>query len=421
MNSFCNQVFPLAYIEHYEDQPHIRLDSGEWVPDESRKSKRRYSVWWDRETPNGNAGDLWWEVHCYLAEIKGKSSTIRSKASDLNAYANWLEETDLHWRHFPLKRDDRCLYRFRGYLIDTSTGTSGVPSRRMNAVVNFYKWARAKGLIDKQIDMWEDQQVGVMFFNSTGFERTVKVWTTDLRILHRKANITTVEQGLLPLTPEDRDLLLAHLKSNPSAQNVVLHKMFLVGSFVGARIGSIRTLRIENLKLATPDPHDPQIMLVAAGPGTGIETKYGVSGYLRFLKPVHQHILNYAESDLTRAERQAKASKENKSLVFLTKDGNPYSQESVNVAMKSLRDALVRDGLTQFHDLKFHQSRATCGTELAREHMTVSDANAIEVVRDWLMHKSEITSWTYIKLLKRTKAAARANKAFTESFLGPYF
>jgi integrase len=398
----------------YEDQHHIHLSDGQWIPDESRKSKIRYSIWWDH-------GELWWEAFLYLAERPVKSATLRSNASDLNAYANWLEENGIHWLNFPLKREDRCLDRFRRFLIDSSSGTSGLPSRRMNAIVNFYKWAKAKGVIEKRLKLWEDQQVAVTFFNSTGFQRTVGVWTTDLRIPHRNANVTTVEGGLLPLTSEDRDTLLAYLKINDSEQNQVLLTMFVIGFFVGARIGSIRTLRIDNLKVATIDPHDKQVMLVAAGPGTGIETKYGVSGYLRFLSPIHKFVLDFAETNISRLKRQAKASKENKSLVFLTKDGRPYSAEAINVAMKGLRDSLIRDGLTQFHDLKFHQSRATCGTELARIYMSESDISAIEQVRDWLMHKDEKTTWKYIKFLKKTKIAAKANQMFTEQFLGPNF
>nr|WP_237709618.1 site-specific integrase [Microbulbifer agarilyticus] len=362
------------------------------------------------------------EAHRYLSERRAKAPTIRSNAYDLKAYADWLEDNGLHWLHFPIRREDRCLDRFRGYLINSSNGVSAVPSRRMNAVVNFYKWAKAKGLIDKQLKMWEDQQVAVTFFNATGFQRTVGVWTTDLRIPHRKANVTTVEGGLWPLSVEDRDSLLNYLKRNASDQNTVLHAMFALGFFTGARIGSIRTIRIENLKNATPDPVDPGIMLVAAGPGTGIDTKYDVAGYLRFLRPVYNFIVEYAETNITRLERQAKAIKKNKSLVFLTKDGKPYSEGSINTAISDLRKALLKAGLTQFHDLKFHQSRATFGTELAREWMAYGDeVDAIDYVRDWLMHKNESTTWKYIKFLKKSKAARKANKAFVDQFLGPNF
>ena len=411
----------MAHIETYLAQPYIR-DDEEWIPDESRSPKTRYTIFW-------SDGELWMEAHRYLYEKRGKSETIRSNANDLRAYAEWLEQNNLHWLHFPLRREDRCLDRFRGHLINTSSGTSGVPSRRMNVVVNFYKWAKAKGLIDRQLEMWEDQQVAVTFFNPTGFKRTAGVWTTDLRIPHRKANVTTLEEGLIPLSAEDRDILLAYLKDNPSEQNTVLHAMLTLGFFTGARIGSIRTLRVENLKNAIPDPTflpDPEypenmLLLVAAGPGTGIDTKFSVSGNLRFLSAVHEFCLDYAESNVTRLKRQAKASKENKSFLFLTKDGRPYSEGSINTAISDLRKALIRDGLTQFHDFKFHQSRATCGTQLAQLHMANSDLDAIEHVKDWLLHKDERTTWTYIKFLKSTKIAKKVNTAFNKQFLGPNF
>lgn len=411
----------MAHLESYAALPYTRID-GDWAPRESSKSKTKYTIFW-------SDGSLWMEAHRYLAEKRVKSPTIRSNAYDLKAYADWLEENNLHWLHFPIKREDRCLERFRGYLINTSTKTSSLASRRMNAVVNFYKWVKAGGLVDKQLEMWTDQQIAVTYFDQTGFNRTLSVWTTDLRIPHRKANITSVEDGLMPLSAEDRDILLRYLKKNSSEQNIILHAMFTLGFFTGARIGSIRTLRIENLKSAIVDPTsisirehpDSLILLVAAGPGTGINTKFDVRGYLRFLKPVHEFILEYAETNVTRLKRQAKASKENKSLVFLTKDGKPYSEGSINTALSDLRRALVRNNLAQFHDLKFHQSRATCGTELARLYMAVSDANAIEYVREWLMHKNVSTTWKYVKFLKKSKAAKKANKEFTDRFLGPNF
>lgn len=403
----------MAYIQSYEAQPYLR-ENDEWVRDKARKPKTNYSIFWSNCEP-------WIEVLIYLSEKRVKSATLRSNAYDLKAYADWLEENDITWLHFPIRQDERCLDRFRGYLINSSSGTSAVPARRMNTVVNFYRWAKTRGFVDKQIKMWEVQEVAVTYFNNTGFKRTLSISTTDLRIPHRKANISKLEGGLLPISAEDRDVLMDYLWENKSDMNTVLHAMFSLGFFTGSRIGSIRTMRIENLNRATPDKTDPKIMLVAAGPGTGIDTKYGVNGFIRFLEPVYNFILNYAETNIVRLERQVKAKKENKSLIFLTKDGRPYSEGSINTAMSELRESLIRDGLTQFYDLKFHQSRATCGTELAREFMKQSDSDAINNVRDWLMHKHEATTWKYIKFLKNSKVAKKANAAFVKQFLGPKF
>ncbi|MRX27545.1 tyrosine-type recombinase/integrase [Kangiella sp. HZ709] len=403
----------MAYIQSYKAQPY-QFVSGKWRKDDARKSKTNYLIFWSDCKP-------WIEALIYLSEKRSKSSTLRSNAYDLKAYADWLEDNNITWLHFPIRQAERCLERFRGHLIRSSNGTSAVPSRRMNAVVNFYKWAQKRGYIDKQIKMWGEQEISVTYFNKTGFQRTLTVSTTDLRISHRKANISKLEDGLLPLSGEDRDTLLTYLNEHKSESNTVLHAMFVIGFFTGSRIGSIRTMKIENLKRAIPDKIDPNIMLVAAGPGTGVNTKYDVRGFIRFLKPVYDFILDYAETNITRLKRQAKAHKDNKSLLFLTKDGQRYSEGSINTAMSELRRSLIRDGYTQFHDLKFHQSRATCGTELAREFMKQSDNDAINNVRDWLMHKNEATTWKYVKFLQNSKTARKANKAFIRYFLGPNF
>lgn len=403
----------MAYKNKYNYRPYT-LKNGEWIEEKARSSKTQYSIFWDD-------GEIWIEGTLYLHRNKGKSATIRSQASDLKAYADWLEENKTDWLHFPVRAADRCLDRFRGFLLNSRDIARSTASRRMNTVVRFYKWAKAYGYIDKKIKMWEDQNIAVTFFNKTGFQRTASVWTTDLRIPNRKPNVTKLEDGLTPLTPEDRDLLLKFLKERQGIQSEILYHMFVIGFFTAARIGSIRSLRIEHLTNAIPDKTNPDIMLIAAGPGTGIDTKHDVAGYIRFLKPIHETTLRYATANVARLGRQAKATPENKSLIFLTRNGEPYSEESINTAIFELRQSLIRAGFTQFYDLKFHQSRATCGTELARLFMQESDIDAIEQVRDWLMHKDEKTTWTYIKFLKTSKASIKASKAFSDQFLGPNF
>lgn len=403
----------MAYMNTYQAHPYL-LEDGEWVKDKTRTSKTNYSISWSNGTP-------WLEAVIYLSNRNTKSETIRCNAYDLLAYADWLEANNLDWLHFPIRESDRCLHRFRGFLVDSGVRTSGVPSRRMNTVINFYRWAKNKNLIDKNLKTWEELRVKRMFFDAIGFSRSIDVCSTDLRISNRRANITKLEDGLTPISAQDRDVLLGFLKNKSSEQSTILHAMLVLGFFTGARLGSIRTLRVEHLKNATPDKEDPRIFLVAAGPSTGINTKHDVRGYLRFLKPVHDFILAYAETNISRLERQFKAAPENKSLIFLTKDGKPYSQGSINTAMSDLRKELVAAGLTQFHDFKFHQSRATCGTELARLFMQQSDAEAIEMVRDWLMHKEVSTTWSYVKFIEKSKVSAQANSEFIQYFLGPKF
>ncbi|GAA6139745.1 site-specific integrase [Arenicella sp. 4NH20-0111] len=381
---------------------------------DSRVGKEKHTIFWE-------SGDLWVEVHDYLRGKRVKAATIRSNAYDLYNYAEWLESENIHWLHFPLQKKNRCLYRYRGYLTRGIKGTGKLEARRMNAVINFYRWCKVYGVIDKQLQLWSDQQVPVSFFNDTGFERTSRVLTTDLKIQSRNKNITSVESGLLPISIEDRDELLKFLLENQSERNQVLYLLFLTGFYTGARLGSIRKLRIEHLEAAIEDPVYESILQVQAGPGTGIPTKFDVSGCLRFPRPIADELKKYARTNVARLLRQTKASEKNRSLIFLTKNGKPYSQQNINMAMSELRSDLVLAGLTQFCDLKFHQSRATCGTELARILMRSGEVNAIQLVRDWLMHKSETVTMKYINFIKVTRQAEKLNSEYNKRFLGEDF
>lgn len=49
-----------------------------------------------------------------LQDTKGNDlKTIVSNMNHLKAYASWLEQENIDWRHFPTKKKDRCLFRFR--------------------------------------------------------------------------------------------------------------------------------------------------------------------------------------------------------------------------------------------------------------------------------------------------------------------
>ncbi|MEL2330804.1 site-specific integrase, partial [Klebsiella pneumoniae] len=60
-------------------------------------------------------------------------------------------------------------------------------------------------------------------------------------------------------------------------------------------------------------------------------------------------------------------------------------------------------GLKQFQEFKFHQTRATFGTQLMRLAMDVlpSQVDAIVFVRDAMLHKDEATTWKYVKFIEK--------------------
>jgi len=411
----------MARVRKFISRKYDLTDLNSPVIDESRKSKIMYTVMHDN-------GELWYEAHLYLIHRSHlNSKTILSNAKDLAAYLSFLEQEGINWLHFPKRKADRCLYRFREYLLDTSklSQTKLTEQRRINLVVKFYRWAEHERLIDSRIQKWEEKNVSVAFYDATGFSRSLSVQSTDLRISARKSNTYTVE-GLTPLHPKDRDTLMEYLKKSPSESDQLLRQMFSLGFWSGARSQTIRTIGLRHIQLAKDahpiDKNTPSLVYMAAGGNTGIKTKFDVQGYLRIPLPVFEQIYTYAHSEDTYL-RRFKASHENKDLLFLSNKGRPISDNSLTALISQLRQRLISEGLTQFHRFKFHQTRATCGTELATILLSEggSEINAIRIVQDWLMHKHESSTWNYIQFVRNNKWTEEFNNLFVSQFLGPSF
>ena len=380
----------------------------------------------------GEDGEPWIEALQFLIHnSEKKPATILSKAKDLAHYLSFLEEEGISWLHFPPRKAERCVYRYRTYLVDLSrvSTTRQTEQRRMRTIVNFYQWASHEGFIDKEIKKWTDQNVSVAFNNKVGFQRFMSVNTTDLRIRSEKRNVRTVEGGLVPLHPDDRDALIEYLKNSSSSVDQMLWHMHSLGFWSGARSGTIRTLGVTNLELAKQahphDPSEPYLVYLLVGPGTGVQTKFDKTGYLRIPKAVFDQLYEYAYS----AERKIREGKANEkgndgNILFLSKYGDPISDGSFTSLMSELRKRLFKAGLTQFQDFTFHQTRATCGTEIASIILNTEGAtadDAVEEVRLWLMHNDKKTTYTYINFCKKTKWNKKYSGGFIKTFLGPTF
>ena len=364
-------------------------------------------------------GGPWLAANAYaldkLQVVSGNDlKTIISNMSHLKAYASWLEEQELDWRHFPKRKKDRCLFRFRGYLIeqrDVRLISPSTATARMAAILQFYRWSQENGWIERH-EMWTDRPKPVQFNTSVGFTRTVSVLSPELSIPNRRRLGYTLEDGLLPLTNQNRNILLRFLKEQ---QKVELYLMAMVGFFTGARSETIRSLRLASIENTIDDTTSPDIKRVSVGPGTQVKTKYAVKGSLLFPSVLLEELQQYAYS-VRRLTRQTRALQDDRTLLFLTERGNAYSESSFTKLISYLREQLMVAGLTQFKEFKFHQTRATYGTSLMRIAMSVlpDQATAIIFVRDAMLHKDEATTWKYLKLIETEPV----KEAFSDEFWG---
>lgn len=388
---------------------------GDCVPKNGRITEGLPQVFWVEGRP--------WEAACQYAVSKLKDSqkdikTVVSDMAHLKGYATWLEQEEIDWRHFPMRKRERCLFRYRGHLIeqrDLGLLAPSTVSSRMSAVIRFYRWAQVYGWIERK-ELWEDRTKAVRFHTTVGLERTMGVLSSELSIPNRKNTSRTVEDGLVPIKAKNRDVLLSFLVNQ---RQVELSLMFFLGFLTGARSETIRTLRLATIEYAIDDDNYPGMKGMAVGPGTGVRTKFNVPGTLQVPCALMQALEEYAYSP-RRAIRAARASEANKGLLFLTERGNPYSETSFTKLISRLRERLMDSGLKQFRGFKFHQTRATFGTQLmtlALENLP-KKGDAIRFVRDAMFHKDESTTWKYVKFVEESPARERLSSEFFNLFTG---
>jgi integrase len=362
-------------------------------------------------------GEPWKEANQYafsrFYDLRKKLKTVSREMSHIARYADWLEKENIHWLHFPKKKRERCLFRFKGFLIECRENHHLAPSTVsavMNSTLNFYRWASREMLAQCRYDMWEEKAKTVKFFDRTGFSRTMNVMSSELSIPNRRRTGVTLEDGLLPLNKKSLDTLMLHLTNHSNYELYLFHKVAIQ---TGCRYETISTLTSEALKSAYQDPNMKHIMRVSVGPSTAVKTKFDVSGSIMFPQVLLQELVDYYDS----AEailRRSKASNEHQKNIFLTSRGNLYTRASFSTIIGRLRAELVELGYTEFGRFKFHQLRATFGT-MTMEHClnskAISNSGAIEFVKDAMLHKDASTTWKYVTFINNVPQ----DKAFYES------
>jgi len=406
----------LEYIRHEFADPSLS-GQGEliWTKQAKRSIEALPQIFWEDAR-------AWDEVNSWASDRAMSGvidlETIKRTMKHLRRYANYLEEKTIDWRHFPVRKDEQVLRRFRQYLMqEAATGmlAGSTASRCMDAVIQFYRFADLHNLVGVRTPMWADRTVVIPYFDATGFKRSMVRFVSELRIPDRKLVGARLEGGLLPLRAQHMGELLAYTATHEIEE---LHLMLGVGFFTGARVGTVRTLTVTSLALAREDPLVPGIYLLRAGPGTGIATKFSVVGELMVPQALLADLKSYATST-GRLLREAKAHKSHKNLLFLTRQGRPYTVETVNRLVHAMRRRAVSKGLQFMLHFRFHQSRATFGTWLMTLLLNSgSKTNAITVVRDAMFHKDERTTLGYITFLENTHAKGQAAAEFNEAFTG---
>lgn len=420
----------MATLERIHFVPH-NLERRESIVTYSISSSRPSleglpQIFWTGSMPWREA-NLWAMERATTGDVSLK--TVASNMNGLLNYAKFLESRELHWFEFPARKAERCLVLYRGALIKMRNAGQISPSTAseyMRNCIMFYRWVRHKELLAPHIPLWREKPYVVKFFDQVGFERTINGTTTDLNIPNRKRLGQVLEDGLLPVSGTDRDAILNFAAENATPE---LYLMLALGFFTGMRLGSICDLKIQTLEHAIPDPSAEGLLRLAIGPGAAppVHTKFGVTGQVWIPEALRDELLEYAKG-WQRMERAMRTSPENRDLLFLTRFGNSYGRHgtdqssAVNVEMSNFRKRGVKAGILVLRRFRFHQSRCTYGTELARLALSVcaDTALVIAMVSDALLHapNSEATTFKYIRFVQALPLKQALSHNFMVAFSG---
>lgn len=243
----------LATLENVNHQPMIfapslRNSVHDFIPDLSKKLVESFPQIYF------SCGMPWHEANRYAFfryyDLQKDIKTIRREMTHLAKYADWLEESSLHWLHFPKQKSERCLFRFRGLLIEQRNEgllASSTTSQAMNAVVAFYRWASANGYAGERSTLFENRSNVITFFDHVGFRRTMSAQSTELSIPNRVRTGIRLEEGLTPISQANSQILMAYLAKY---RNYELYLMAKVALQTGCRHETIATLKIDAIKNA---------------------------------------------------------------------------------------------------------------------------------------------------------------------------
>jgi integrase len=375
------------------------------------------------------AANLW----AFIRATNGKTDikTVRSNLSHLHKYADWLEEQQLDWQHFPMLERERVLVRWRKHLIEQRDKfgllAPSTAAHRMSATVQFYRFAQACGLIERDTPMWQERQVVRRFFDSVGFERTMIRKSTDLAIPNRARNGLRLEGGVSPLTDEQRQELLAFTGRSGNVCRE-LDLMLQLGFFSGARLETITDLKRGTLENAVPDSRVPGLFYLAVGPQhrPHVATKFDVSGRIIVPAALMDELRAYA-TEVRRLKREALADPGDKDLLFLTRYGRRYANResgsgtAVGRAMVDLRRRANEAGLAFAKHFHFHMTRATFGTSvtsLLLSQAGISEREVLSLVSTLMLHKDVSTTLKYIRFVQQSPLREAVANEYSNAFLG---
>ncbi|MEK6290837.1 MAG: site-specific integrase [Paraburkholderia tropica] len=372
----------------------------------------------------------WAEANLWLIDMmEAKSSpnmlTFASIADDLVAFRRYLDDEGIDWLTFPVNKWQRPTYRYSASIklaVQAGELSPAVARRRMGAAVRFYRWLMTEAGFRPASAPWVESGRFIEFKNQKGFSSVIEVKTTDLSISGRRAEDPWddhIQDGgrLRPLPSSEQSVLLESLASLGNTEMTLVHLFALL---TGARIQTVLTVRAKHV-MRKPGEFQGSDIRLACGPGTGINTKGGVSGVLHLPRGFYERLYLYVHSDRARKRRQlADGGDHPDQPLFLSYRGAPLYEDRasrglVNTGPQVRRHVKTGQAVRQFikdellpmmrvqlgnpkHEFSFHDLRATFGLNTV-DAMTANETKytlALDQLRQLMWHSRLSTTEGYL-------------------------
>lgn len=445
---------------------HTRYQTYESKFESSNPPKPDYLTWTadERYYPNfpvivQSNNEPWTIANLYLTckllrESGYESRTYRSIADHLLNYLRFLEDENLSFLHLPNNSRLKVTFRYHKHLIelrDQGYISTSTASTRMNAIANFYRHIVEWGLISKTEILnppFDDIHKKIKITSKYGTQNIINVRSHDLAIPNppppNQAEYIQDGGALRPLTIADQKTVLKALLSSSREYQL----MFYLALFTGARIQTVGTIRIKNLRSQLDGDENLRLPI---GAGTLIDTKKGnrmtllVPGWLVKDLLIYSHS---SEAIKRRARSYYGDTEEN--YLFLSKNGVPYYTSKGelydrqtpavkrNTSLTSRASgASIQDGGSirqhihelllpriindrpDFQKFTFHDLRATFGMNLLELQLQYqgnkSVTSALDYVQQRMGHRDKTTTMQYLNYKSRLEWKSHVQSEFEQS------
>lgn len=370
-------------------------------------------------------------------------TTFSNIAEDLARYREFLDERNIQWTEFPDFQLHRPTYRFNGHmriLCMSEECAHSTARRTMGSVIAFYSLFIEKRAFLPAHNPWEKNDVYVSVNDKYGERMSKKVSKTDIADIGggeetRDPDYIYDEGKLRPLGQAEQDVLFDSLGQLGNVEVTLFH---LVAIDTAARIQTILTMRLRHI-LRQYKPTTEGKVFIPAGPGTGIDTKFGKKHSIQISVWVLELLKRYVLSERAISRRKKSKRVDNQDqYAFLTPEGNPFyickederKQEPGNDRAYFVRGGSLRSYIRKFvipemrrrlddrtYTYRVHWLRATAGMNYADERNIrverglMTRGAARDELRRYMWHEMASTSDGYLDYRRNiTKAAKRIDE-----------